>query len=315
MESYINLGNPRPSEGYNALLGNIPASNPPSVGSLASMTPSVSNNVKEVMTNAVASYPVFAKPYKAHFERYLHPGDLIFVLNDEKAAGYAGTERRGKPCILANLPLLNHFLSLKGTRQNDVPQAFTDADNWNWLGVMRNDMQVTGGAPGAGRIYRKPQYQRLINVDVRGATRTFNYWASAKAGDTLYLRRVTLDRLLLETGDIDSAILSKKAVEAARGDMAKMQLVQQFVPSIMKPDLRDAVDTDFKTMSAFTDSEQSPLKTDNKSMGGGDLIKVGYCFQHVGSGERVYDRAAVMAALTFQDDRFRLPLLPMFVCT
>ena len=315
MESYINLGNPRPSAGYNAVLGNIPASAPPSVGSLASMVPSVSNNVKEVMTNAVASYPVFAKPYKSHFERYLHPGDLIFVHVSDKAAGASGTERRGKPCILANLPLLNYFLSKQkqpGTDfQEDFPEEFTNADNWEWLGVMRNDMQVTGGAPGAGRIYRKPQYQRLINVDVRGATRTFNYWASAKAGDTLYLRRVSLDKTMLDSGHIESAILSKKYTGATKPH----HVVEQIIPSIMKPDLPDAVDSDFKTMSAFNDSEQSPLKTDENSISGGDLIKVGYCFQHIGSGERVYDRAAVMAALTFQDDRFRLPLIPLFVRT
>jgi hypothetical protein len=103
------------------------------------MTPSVNNNVKEVMTNAVATYPIFAKPYKNHYERYLHPGDLIFVYTSD-SAGTAGIDRRGKPCIVANLPLLNHFLSLEPARggtahtEEGLPKGFTDAKK---LGMAR----------------------------------------------------------------------------------------------------------------------------------------------------------------------------------
>ena len=314
MESYVNLGNPRPSSGYNAVLGNIPASAPPSVGSLASMTPSVSNNVKEVMTNAVATYPVFAKPYKMHYEQYLHPGDLIFVYVHDTAAT-AGVERRGKPCVVANLPLLNHFLSLateKAYTAEGIPKGFTNANHWEWLGVMRNDMQVSGGAPGVGRICRKPQYQRLLNVDVRGATRTFNYWANAKSGDTLFLKKVKLNRRTLATGDIENAMKSIKT--------DKDELVTQLVPTVMKPNLYDVVDSDFKNNSVFNTAkgmglDQEALTTDERDDEANAGIKIGYCFQHIGTGERVYDRAAVLAALNFQDDRFKLPVIPMFIRT
>ena len=64
------LTNPQPSNGINAVLGNIPASSAPSTGGFASMVPSVHNNVKEPMVNAVASYPVLVQPYMNGMERY-----------------------------------------------------------------------------------------------------------------------------------------------------------------------------------------------------------------------------------------------------
>ena len=164
------LTNPRPSAGINAVLGNIPASNPPPAGSLASMTPSVSNNVKEPMVNAVASYPVLVQPYRNRMERYLHPGDLIFTYCGT-APSNGGTMRRGKPTVVANLPILNYILA--GNLKTEKGQNLYDNPNdWNFLGVMRNDMQLSQGAQGTN--HRNRPYRRMINV-TRGATRCFNY--------------------------------------------------------------------------------------------------------------------------------------------
>jgi hypothetical protein len=147
----------------------------------------------------------------------------------------------------------------------------------------------------------------LINIDVRGATRTFNYWANAKSGDTLFIKRVQLNRHSLENGQIENA---------SAADMNNdRDPVTQLVPSVMKPNLFDAVDSNFKINSVFNPTEQEGLTTTQDDIEANTGIKIGYCFQHIGSGERVYDRAAVLAALNFQDDRFRLPVIPMFIRT
>ena len=44
-------------------------------------------------------------------------------------------------------------------------------------------------------------------------------------------------------------------------------------------------------------------------------FSVGWCFQNIGSAERVSSATAVMAACNFQEDRFKLPLFNLFVRT
>lgn len=296
------LNNPRPSSGYNAVLGNIPASGPPSAGALASMTPSVSNNVKEPMVNAIASYPILVQPYSNHMERYLHPGDLLFVYVGA-ASATSGTMRRGKPVIVANLPILNHILAGNLQDSQGRPQ-YDNPWEWKWIGVMRNDMQLSGGAPGVNHRYTV--HRRLINVDVRGATRMFNYWSDAKIGEQVGLRVVQCRR--------------KKPMRAAND--VPMNAAQHFRDNTANNDF----ETYWQILPAQLDDVRSVSDNENlmsiyenpKDIADDDYnayIDIGYCFQHLGRAETVNDRAAVIAASNFQDDRFRLPVIPMFIRT
>ena len=306
------LTNPAPSNGIDPRLGNLPASAPPSVGQLASMTPSVSNNVKEPMVNATASYPIFVKPYKNHMERHLHPGDLIWVFTGN-SAGNAGASRRGKPCIVANLPILNYFLQEGDTDEHKNVKAseFSDMNNWEWLGVMRNDMQLDGGDPGVGRGSRNPKYQRLINVDVRGATRCFNYWSTAHAGETLYLKIVQRQ----QKGFIEPASAGGSAFDTgAFTEDDSTPLKARAVIPVPLNGKTYRMDDNITVSNKYDDSEYDLHSTGWLPRHDG-LIKIGYCFQHLGNKERVYDRAAVLAATSFQDDRFRLPTIPIFIRT
>ena len=298
------LNNPRPSSGYNAVLGNIPASAPPSATQLAQLTPSVQNNVKEPMVNAVASYPILAQPYSNNMERYLHPGDLVFVYTKE-SAGNAGRERRGKPCVVANLPILNTILAGACECTNAEWQK---PENWRWLGVMRNDMQLSEGALGVNHRYQK--YRRLLNVDVRGATRVFNYWANARAGETVALRFVRCKRdgnYDNRDDNINAAVYNQnKEYDRSEGNkVPKQDFYWQCLPDSF------AADGGANELENIYDmSNGGPHPADRAH-----TIHVGYCFQNIGRAEQVNDRATVVAASNFQDDRFRLPVIPMFIRT
>merc|ERR1712146_541570 len=54
--------------------------------------------------------------------------------------------------------------------------------------------QMTGTADYTNTASNRQQHaQRMINVDVRGSSRIFNYWAGARVGDNLYLKSVKVD--------------------------------------------------------------------------------------------------------------------------
>jgi len=302
------LTNPRPSNGINAVLGNIPASSAPSTGSFASMVPSVSNNVKEPMVNAVASYPVLVQPYMNGMERYLHPGDLIFayVGNDNVSGG--GTMRRGKPTMVANLPILNFILA-----GNISDTKYKDPGDWNFLGVMRNDMQLSEGDLGMNHRYKK--YRRMINVDVRGATRCFNYWSTAEAGKRVGLvfmeiqvhdrvnRNINTDDGNLELQrDHDSNFNKFARVNALPNPDVCWQLVPAGLP---------------KEASATSDRNKIMLYNGKHLVTNENArdIDVGFCFEHLGSAQVVNEGSAIIAACNYQEDRFKLPLIHMFIRT
>lgn len=302
------LTNPRPSNGINAVLGNIPASSAPSTGGFASMVPSVHNNVKEPMVNAVASYPVLVQPYRNSMERYLHPGDLVFAYIGDENVASGGKMRRGKPTMVANLPILNYILA--GNLHVD---EFKDPGNWNFLGVMRNDMQLNEGDLGMNHRYKK--YRRMINVDVRGATRCFNYWSTAEAGKRVglvFMEMMVKDRVN-RTDDSETSHLElerhhdrsmKQRTEAGNAPVSGK--CWQLVPAGL-PDTND-ISKDKNIIQLYNGRH---LRTSDYSRD----IDVGFCFEHLGSAQIVNEGSAIIAACNYQEDRFKLPIIPMFLRT
>lgn len=294
------LTNPRPSNGINAVLGNIPASSAPGQGGFANMTPTIHNNVKEPMVNAVASYPVLVQPYKNGMERYLHPGDLIFTYVGNNVAS-GGVMRRGKATMVANLPILNYILA-GNLHDND----FKDPNNWNFLGVMRNDMQLNQGDPGMNHRYKK--YRRMINVDVRGATRCFNYWSTAHVGT-----RVGLVFMLMRVNDRVNL-----RNDSAGGDM-ELQRDHEDKPGWSGGGLC------YQLVPAGLPDNTSGIHNRNKIKlyNGAELvthpdardIDVGFCFEHLGKAQIVNEGSAIISACNYQEDRFKLPIIPMFLRT
>ena len=340
------LSNPRPSQGYNAVLGNIPASSAPPQGALASMNPSVRNNVKEPMVNAVASYPILVQPWSNNMERYLHPGDLIFVYINAKDSTNNGAPRRGQPTVVANLPILNFLMSCD--TGNHAFQKFADPCCWHFFGVMRNDMQMNQGELGINHRYKR--YRRLINVDVRGATRCFNYWGDADQGRFAYLHWVWMLRRgarnengeeLLHAEEVHKLEKAKnEAVDAyvqrnggrlrVSRDQAERDLrdgnrnalqseieasenfygryVQQLLPAVHARECHP----NFALMSKQADYQEIFDAARNPRV---THFPVGWCFQHVGAAERVSSMSCVIAASNFQEDRFKLPLFNLFIRT
>ena len=333
------LMNPRPSQGYNAVLGNIPASSAPPQGTLAGLRPSVQNNVKEPMVNAVASYPILVQPWSNNMERFLHPGDLIFVYINANDPTNNMAPRRGEPVVVANLPMLNFLISCNNG--DTTFQKFSDPNHWHLFGVMRNDMQLSRGDLGLNNRYKR--YRRLINVDVRGATRCFNYWGDADHGSFAYLQWVWMKRkgaqgrhepALLQHEEF--AVLRKAmedeieawiAEEAAAGRVRnRNDAIVHFTP------IADSAYNNFqgrfvlqvipRTIEAdchplfvpLTPQEQMTMFRRQISQRGVPF-SVGWCFQNIGSAERVSSATAVMAACNFQEDRFKLPLFNLFVRT
>ena len=189
------LGNPAPSNGYDAVLAALAPQSAPAEGSLAGTAPSVHNNVKQTFINPVATYPFIARKWKHSWEQSFHPGDLMFVFTgrggvDDKDTDVVHTRRH---TILANLPTLNEIMRL-ALSDNDYAR-FANPDSWNFIGVMRNSSAASGLNPqdvrprGGNALVP----DRIINIDVRGATRMFNYWENATAGAHLWLAWRQLD--------------------------------------------------------------------------------------------------------------------------
>ena len=328
-----------PSNGLNTVLGNIPASSAPAQGALASMNPSVQNRVKEPMINPVASYPIMCRPWKNSWQHMFHAGDLIFVNRaDALNQRQNKLQQRFPEMVVANLPLLNYLLRTPEPTNppTSSERALRDMDNWHFLGVMRNDMQVNGTSAYSTNAAKssKTEAMRLINVDVRGTTRPFNYWQQATVGSHVYLQVVKVDmRTIPDRGDaldtlqnarnsmqqytntmrqLDAAVKSAPASqraqkEAERDDYIKTHTCTQVIPvtggnngDLLTPDLPVQHDT-FVTTGIKNNTEP---------------IYVGWLFQHLGAAEVSKNRAScIWNATQFFDDRFKLPVIPIMMRT
>ena len=134
---------------------------------------------KEMMVNATCSYPFMARAWREGYEKRMAPFDACFI--DACANDVIREQRAGHQTVrVMNLPLLNTWLS----RYKDSDDAMNRAKGLTFAGTLRNDEQLSGGAPGA-QGERGSAYRRLLNVDVRGASRIRNYWPDAVQGDHL----------------------------------------------------------------------------------------------------------------------------------
>ena len=325
------LSNPGPSSGQNTILGNIPASSAPAKGALASMNPSIHNNVKEPMTNPVASYPIVVRPYSSGWEHMLHPGDLIFVNSAVRSDRAGDLHQRFKAQTVANLPLVNYFLRQKGPHKEP---KLHDPKNWKYLGVMRNDMQMTGTANYTNTASNRQQHaQRMINVDIRGSSRIFNYWAGARVGDNLYLKSVKVDmRKIPEQGYnttqnvqfANKEYHEKKqklidAMKTAHNDTRsqmeeKLKHMEHNSCTQILPYLLSRTDDSITyTQDLKMQSQQKPFINSKPLDSTAPLVHIAWCFQHLGPAEESDQNSAIWNATQFYDDRFKLPVIPCFV--
>ena len=173
MASLSQLSNPKPTSGA-IRKGAIPSTNVvsrrgglPTVQSLTN--PSIRTSVTDLQTNSTAAVPIFAKPFIREWEKDYVEGDILFIKKENQVSGSGRNVTMHTVC---NIPVLNYILRTKkdvdanGQENDELYYNTTDRiiEDFNWLGVMLNDMD--GGS----------QYQRLLNVTVRGRCRVPTYW-------------------------------------------------------------------------------------------------------------------------------------------
>ena len=174
------LSNPAPDSGYNAIMAALQPHAAPAEGTLGGTNPSVHNRVKQTFVNPVATYPFIARKWSGGYEQTFHEGDLMFIFTGTSKAVLSS-----RSCSLANLSSLNTIMQSKEI----VLQPFQNPDNWTFIGVMRNSSAASNqntkrhGEQGGNRF----STDQIINIDVRGATKMFNYWPDLKCGNELWL--------------------------------------------------------------------------------------------------------------------------------
>ena len=175
------LSNPAPNNGYDAVLAALAPRAAPAEGSLGSTAPSVHNRVKQTFINPVATYPFIARKWQLGWEQTFHTGDIMFI--------FTGTGqqvvRTTRHSILANLPVLNEIMS----SSDEELKKFQNPNEWTMIGIMRNSSAASGLNPRSNveRGGNRVAPDRIINIDVRGSTRMFNYWEDICCGNHLYL--------------------------------------------------------------------------------------------------------------------------------
>jgi hypothetical protein len=133
--------------------------------------PSIRASVTDLQTNSTAAAPLFCKPFQKEWEKSYDEGDILFVKAED-----VSVNSRNRFHTVANLPVLNQLLRTtrdvapngqRGPRTYRADaQGFRNLmEHWHFFGVMLNDMD-TGS-----------QFQRLLNVTVRGRCRLPNYWS------------------------------------------------------------------------------------------------------------------------------------------
>jgi len=187
MSSVSALLNPAPTSGALAK-GAIPSANGmnrkgglPSVGSL--LNPSMAASVTEIQTNSTAAAPIFCKPFREGYEKKYSEGDIMWVKGED-----ANNSRSTSHHTVANLAVLNYFLRTERDKDQAgalARRTYRDGQldkvlkHWKFFGIMLNDMDTSS------------QFQRLLNITVRGRCRLANYWstdAGAQLGDR-YLKK------------------------------------------------------------------------------------------------------------------------------
>ena len=142
----------------------------PSVQSL--QNPSIRASVTDLQTNSTAAAPLFCRPFQKEWEKKYDEGDILFVKAED-----VSVNSRNQFHVVANLPVLNQLLretrdvgvgGVQGRRRYRADaEGFKNLKkDWHFFGVMLNDMDTSS------------QFQRLLNVTVRGRCRLPNYWSN-----------------------------------------------------------------------------------------------------------------------------------------
>jgi len=323
------LSNPAPDSGYDAVMAALAPHAAPKEGNLGGTDPSVHNRVKQTFINPVATYPFIAARWAAGWEQSFHPGDLMFAFN-----GRAAT-KSSKSVILANLPLLNHIMA-----SNDpvLVKNFQRIEEWNFIGIMRNSAVASGlshrteSMRGGNRLAA----ERIINVDVRGSTRMFNYWEQARAGEHLHLAWRTC---VLDDRHSSSATLQIASNDPVNEDVLPpgWKVVQQNGNKLYQRFERDPVTHQERLtghsqpgfpeggrvikMQLLPYTEGQNYATDKiwwntQSVVGRNFrrpICVGFVFQSLGAGETSDDHVAIRKATQMVNARFKLPMIHTFL--
>lgn len=286
------LSNPAPDSGYNSVMAALAPHSAPAEGSLGGTAPSVHNRVKQTFINPVATYPFLVRRWQEGWERGFHPGDLMFIYNKDTPSA--------RTVVLANLPTLNHIMAA-----DDMSTEYQDPLNWTYIGVMRNSAVAsgrhpTGTKPRGGNSFSA---ERIINIDVRGSTRMFNYWEKAEPGKHVYLvwRKMLLDtrytrdsNRVFPNGDSDAAM-------KLTDDDPSNKEVYQLLPYTKGHN--------FPQDRIFWNNDASVHHTRKFER----PIRVGFVFQGIGNGELSYEHIAIRKATRLAEDRFKLPMLNCFV--
>ena len=339
------LSNPAPSNGYNAVLGAMAAQAAPAEGTLGGFNPSVQNRVKQTFVNPVATYPFIVKPWRDRWEMGFHEGDLMFIFHGEKT-----NSDSSKMVVLANLPTLNHIMTLT---TDETFISFREKKYWSFIGVMRNSAVASNRMGGGSHRNSRPRggnqrpAERIINIDVRGSSRMFNYWENAKPGQRLHLvwRQVRLGPYSIHVQGPNGAGPSSKGVGWQEISGGKLQYVsangatiktlsKEDYNKLPAPSSRGSADllgyAKQAQRSPFADTTwqllpYSGTEADytnetiwwnqqivaNRQMH--RPITVGFVFQGIGAGERSDHTVAIRKATQLAEDRFKLPMIHCFV--
>ena len=288
------LSNPTPDSGYNAVMAALAPHSAPAEGSLGGMNPSVQNRVKQTFVNPVATYPFIAAKWLQGYEQSFHPGDLMFIWKGERTSAAS--------VVLANLPLLNYIMK---TTEAGLTK-YKNRLNWAYIGVMRNSA-VASGRPASlqkARGGNRSAAERIINIDVRGATRMFNYWEHASANDHLYLAWTNV-------GNVDGRMAKEGFVTKRKREADRMAVettkelpngVWQLLP-VSSPDYK----MQDKNLNILWDTRMNVVPGFHRA------ISIGYVFQEVGKGERSNHAVAIRLATQLAEERFKLPLIHCFL--
>jgi hypothetical protein len=346
------LSNPAPSNGYNAVLGAMAAQAAPAEGTLGGFNPSVQNRVKQTFVNPVATYPFLVKPWRDRWEMGFHEGDLMFIFH-----GKSTTSDSFKMVVLANLPTLNHIMTLTEDDKKTWEQ-YKEKKNWSFIGVMRNSAVASNRMGGGSHRNSQPRggnqrpAERIINIDVRGSSRMFNYWENAMPGQRLHLvwRQVRLNgthrhaisnpngsqpghpgegwRMRRTAGEDKVQYFDAKGHPKGNEYTAAQYtgLPKKGDPGYdaTPPYSRQHATSPFSNTTwqllpySGTDSDYTneTIWWNQQIVPSRQMhrpITVGFVFQGIGAGERSDHTVAIRKATQLAEDRFKLPMIHCFV--
>ena len=296
------LSNPAPDNGFNAVLAALAPQSAPAEGTLGGTTPSVHNRVKQTFVNPVATYPFIVAKWRHGWEQSFHTGDLMFIYTGEEGS------RSSKSVIMANLPILNHIMTMDtGTGEHQIHASFKECKNWTFIGVMRNSAVASHRQVRRQETHRgsnRFSSERIINVDVRGSTRMFNYWAHAHAGAHLCLawRRVRMENTMGKVNVVmnDSRGMKRQlSADSEAMEQPENGTFWQLLPFSHH---------ETNTVDKIWWNQQTVLFPNYKRP-----ICVGFVFQSLGAGETSDEYVAIRKATQLVNERFQLPMIHTFL--